>query len=130
MARLAGVDLPVEKRADVGLTYVYGIGPSNVKKILETAKVDPAKRVRDLSEEELGRLQKAIEGLTLEGDLRREITQNIRRMEDIGTYKGLRHRKGLPARGQRTRSNARTKRGKRKTVGATSKETKAAAPAK
>lgn len=122
MARIAGVDLPNEKRTDIGLTYIYGIGRTNVRKVLVEAKVDPAKRIRDLSEEEIGRLQKAVEVLSVEGDLRREVSQNIRRLEEIGTYRGLRHRKGLPVRGQRTRSNARTKRGKRKTVGALKKE--------
>lgn len=127
MARIAGVDLPAEKRTDIGLTYIYGIGRSNVKGVLEKAKVEGAKRVKDLSEDELNRLAKAIDGIMVEGDLRREVDQNIRRLEDIGTYRGLRHRKGLPVRGQRTRSNARTKRGKRKTVGTVRKEAAAVA---
>lgn len=122
MARIAGVDLPNEKRVDIALTYIYGIGRSNVVRVLETAKVEGSKRVKDLSEEELNKLQKAIEQFTTEGDLRREIEQNIRRLEDIGSYRGLRHRKGLPVRGQRTRSNSRTKKGKRKTVGTVRKE--------
>lgn len=122
MARIAGVDLPNEKRTDIGLTYIYGIGRTNVLKVLEEASVDPAKRIKDLTEEEVGKLQKAVEKFTVEGDLQREVSQNVRRLEEIGAYRGLRHRKGLPSRGQRTRSNARTKRGKRKTIGAISKE--------
>src|SRR5579884_1181118 len=124
MARIAGVDLPNEKRLDIGLTYIFGIGRSNVQGVLDEVKIDPGKRVKDLTDEEIGRIQKVIEKYTVEGDLRREIDQNIRRLEDIGTYRGLRHRRGLPARGQRTRSNARTKKGKRKTVGTVKKETK------
>lgn len=122
MARVAGVDLPDEKRTDIGLTAVYGIGRSNVKVLLEKAKVDGAKRIKDLTEEEVNKLSKALEGITVEGDLRREINQNIKRLEDIGAYRGLRHRKGLPVRGQNTRHNARTRKGKRKTVGTVRKE--------
>lgn len=122
MARIAGVDLPLEKRVDIGLTYIFGVGRSNVVKILEKASVDGAKRVKDLTEEEVNKLQKAIEGVVVEGDLQREVAQNIKRLEDIGAYRGLRHRKGLPVRGQRTRSNARTRKGKRKTVGTIRKE--------
>lgn len=122
MARIAGVDLPLEKRTDIGLTAVYGIGRQNVKVMLEKAKVDPAKRVKDLTEEEVSKLSKALEGIIVEGDLRREINTNIRRLEDIGAYRGLRHRKGLPVRGQNTRHNARTRKGKRKTVGTVRKE--------
>jgi small subunit ribosomal protein S13 len=122
MARIAGVDLPNEKRADIGLTVIYGIGRSNVKIMLEKAKVDGAKRIKDLTEEEVNRLSKALEGITVEGDLTREINQNIRRLEDIGAYRGLRHRRGLPARGQNTRHNARTRKGKKKTVGTVRKE--------
>lgn len=122
MARIAGVDLPNEKRVDIGLTYIYGVGRSNVYQILEKAHIDSAKRVKDLSEEEVSKLQKALEGLMVEGDLMRKIEQNIKRLEEIGSYRGLRHRKGLPVRGQRTRSNARTKKGKRKTVGTVRKE--------
>ncbi len=124
MARIAGVDLPNEKRVDISLTYIYGVGRANVKNILEETKIDGSIRVKDLTEEEVNKLAKSIEKLTVEGDLRREIDQNIRRLEDIGTYRGLRHRKGLPVRGQRTRSNARTRKGKRKTVGTVKKETK------
>jgi small subunit ribosomal protein S13 len=131
MARIAGVDLPSDKRADIGLTYLYGIGRSNVKALLEKAKVDGAKRIKDLTEEEVNRLSKSLEGIVVEGDLTREISQNIRRLEDIGAYRGLRHRKGLPARGQNTRHNARTRKGKRKTVGTVRKEVVAkTAPAK
>lgn len=122
MARIAGVDLPENKRVDIGLTYIYGIGRSNVVKIIEDAKVAPDKRIRDLTEEDINKLQKSIEQFKVEGDLRQEIEQNIKRLEEIGSYRGTRHRKGLPARGQRTRSNARTKRGKRKTVGTVRKE--------
>lgn len=125
MARIAGVDLPENKRVDIGLTYIYGIGRSNVVAAIKVANVDAGKRIKDLSEEEVGRLQKAIEKIKVEGDLRQEIEQNIHRLEDIGSYRGSRHRKGLPARGQRTRSNARTKRGKRKTIGAMKKEEQA-----
>ena len=122
MARIAGVDLPENKRVDIGLTYIYGIGRSNVAKVIDEAKVDSAKRIKDLSEEEVNRLQKAVEQFTLEGDLRREIAQNTKRLEEINSYRGLRHRRSLPSRGQRTRSNARTRRGKRKTVGTVRKE--------
>jgi small subunit ribosomal protein S13 len=131
MARIAGVDLPNDKRADIGLTYLYGVGRSNVKGLLEKAKIDGATRIKDLTEEEINKLSKALEGITVEGDLNREISQNIRRLEDIGAYRGLRHRKGLPARGQNTRHNARTKKGKKKTVGTVRKEVVAkTAPAK
>lgn len=122
MARIAGVDLPNDKRTDIGLTYIFGIGRSNVVKVLKVAGVDAAKRVKDLTEEEINKLQKAVEKVKVEGDLRREIQENIKRLEDIASYRGLRHRKGLPARGQRTRSNARTRKGKRKTVGTIRKE--------
>lgn len=122
MARIAGVDLPDEKRADIGLTYIFGIGRSNVYQVLDIAKVDAAKRIKDLTEDEMSKLQRAVEQFEVEGDLRREVSQNIRRLEEIGAYRGIRHRKGLPVRGQRTRSNARTKKGKRKTVGTVRKE--------
>ena len=117
MARIAGVDLPNEKRADIGLTYIFGIGRSNVVEVLKKANVDPTTRIKDLSEDEVGRITRAIEGIMVEGDLEREIGQNIRRLEEIGTYRGLRHRHGLPVRGQNTRHNARTRKGKKKTVG-------------
>ena len=122
MARIAGVDLPEQKRTDIGLTYIFGIGRSNVKSIITETGVDAAKRIKDLTEEEVGKLQKAVEKFRVEGDLSQEIEQNIKRLEEIGCYRGLRHRKGLPVRGQRTRSNARTGRGKRKTVGTVRKE--------
>lgn len=125
MARIAGVDLPENKRLDIGLTYIFGIGPSNVKQVLKVAAVDPAKRVKDLTEDEVGKIQKAVEKFKVEGDLHQEVSQNIKRLEDIGSYRGLRHRKNLPSRGQRTRSNARTKRGKRKTIGAMKREEQA-----
>lgn len=122
MARIAGIDLPEHKRVDIGLTYIFGVGRSNVKSIISETKVDGAKRVKDLTEEEVSKLQKAVEKFTVEGDLSQEIEQNIKRLEEIGCYRGLRHRKGLPVRGQRTRSNARSRRGKRKTVGTVRKE--------
>lgn len=122
MARIAGVDLPENKRVDIGLTYIFGIGRSNVVQVIKGVGVDGAKRVGDLTEEEINKLQKAVEQFKVEGDLKQEIEQNIKRLEETGSYRGLRHRKGLPARGQRTRSNARTKRGKRKTVGTIRKE--------
>lgn len=122
MPRIAGVDLPNEKRADIGLTSIYGIGRENVSQVLDDAKVDPSKRIKDLTEEELNKLQKSVEKFVVEGDLRREVEQNIKRLEDIGAYRGLRHRRGLPVRGQRTRANARTRKGKRKTVGTVRKE--------
>lgn len=122
MARIAGVDLPENKRVDIGLTYIFGIGRSNVAKVIKETAVDGAKRIKDLTEEEISKIQKAVDQFKVEGDLRQEIEQNIKRLEETGSYRGLRHRKGLPARGQRTRSNARTKRGKRKTVGTVRKE--------
>jgi len=122
MARIAGVDLPEQKRVDIGLTHIYGIGRSNVLTVLKNAKVDGAKRIKELTEEEVNKLQKAVEQFKVEGDLRQEVEQNIKRLEEIGSFRGSRHRKGLPARGQRTKSNARTKRGKRKTVGTIRKE--------
>lgn len=122
MARIAGVDLPDNKRIDVGLTRIYGIGRSNVVKVMSEAGVEAAKKVQDLTEEEMNRLQKAVEQFKVEGDLRQEVEQNIRRLEEVGSFRGLRHRRGLPARGQRTRSNARTRKGKRKTVGTVRKE--------
>jgi len=122
MARIAGVDLPENKKILFSLPYIFGVGSTLAQKIVQEAKVDPDKRVKDLSEVEVSRLQKAVEAYPVEGDLRRVVQQNVRRLEDIGTYRGLRHRKGLPVRGQRTRSNSRTKRGKRVTIGAMKKE--------
>ncbi len=117
MARIAGVDLPRDKRVVIGLTYIYGIGQKLSGDILEKAGIDPSKRVRDLSEVEAGRLREIIDReYRVEGDLRREVQMNIKRLMEIGCYRGLRHRQSLPAHGQRTRTNARTKRGPRKTV--------------
>ncbi|MSQ32962.1 MAG: 30S ribosomal protein S13 [Dehalococcoidia bacterium] len=117
MARIGGVDLPNNKRVDVGIRYIFGIGASNGRAILYQARVDPDKRVRDLTEDEVARMRGIIDReYRVEGDLRREIGQNIKRLIDIGCYRGVRHRRGLPSRGQRTRTNARTKKGVRKTV--------------
>ena len=117
MARIAGVDLPREKRVEIGLTYIYGIGRASSVKILEKANVNPDTRVRDLTDEEVGRIRDAIdETVTVEGDLRREIAMNIKRLQEIGCYRGIRHRKSLPVRGQKTKTNARTRKGPRKTV--------------
>jgi len=116
MARIAGVDLPRNKRVEIGLTYIYGIGRSISQEILARTGVDPDTRVKDLGEDEISRLREAIASYKVEGDLRREVSQNIKRLMEIGCYRGLRHRQNLPVRGQRTRTNARTKRGPRKTV--------------
>jgi small subunit ribosomal protein S13 len=117
MARIAGVDLPRDKRVEVSLTYIYGIGRSSSQKILTAAQVNPDTRVRDLAETEVARLREVIDrNYRVEGDLRREIAMNIKRLQEIGCYRGIRHRRGLPVRGQRTRTNARQKRGARKTV--------------
>jgi small subunit ribosomal protein S13 len=117
MARIAGVDLPRDKRVEVGLTYIYGVGRNSSKDILSKAGVDPNTRVKNLTESEVTSLREVIDREhVVEGDLRREIQTNVRRLMDIGCYRGLRHRRGLPVRGQRTRTNARTKRGARKTV--------------
>ena len=117
MARIAGVDLPREKRAEIGLTYIYGIGRTSANKILEAANVNPDTRVRDLTDEEVKRLSFVIdEQYTVEGDLRREIAMNIKRLQEIGCYRGIRHRKGLPVRGQKTKTNARTRKGPKRTV--------------
>lgn len=120
--RIAGVTIPDEKRVDIALTYLYGIGRGNVKDILKKADVPPNKRVKELLEEEQKRIQKVLEEYKIEGDLRVEIASNIKRLKEIGSYRGTRHAKNLPVRGQRTRSNARTKRGKRVTIGAIKKE--------
>ena len=118
MARINGVDLPREKRVEIGLTYIYGIGRTTASKVCEKAGVNPATRVRDLTEDEVTKLRDAIdESYTVEGDLRREVKQNIARLMEIGCYRGLRHRKGLPVRGQRTHTNARTRKGKKRQVG-------------
>lgn len=126
MARISGVDLPDKKRVDIALTYLYGIGRNNVVTLLKKTKIFSDKRVKDLTEEEVGAIQKAIDkDFKVEGDLRAEIAENIKRLKEIGCYRGLRHAKNLPVRGQRTRSNARTKRGKRQTVGALKKDVRA-----
>ncbi len=116
MARIAGVDLPREKRVEIGLTYIYGIGLSTSQKILKDAGVNPDTRVKDLTGEQEQAIRKAMEGITVEGDLRREVALNIKRLTEIGCYRGLRHRRGLPVRGQRTKTNARTRKGPRKLV--------------
>ena len=118
MARIAGVDLPREKRVEIGLTYIYGIGRPTALTILEKAGVDPDTRVKDLTEEEAGRIRKIIDNeYSVEGDLRREVSLNIKRLMEIGSYRGIRHRRGLPVRGQKTKTNARTRKGPKKTVG-------------
>ena len=117
MARISGVDLPREKRVEIGLTYVYGIGRVSANRILKDANVDPDTRVRDLTDEEVARINAVVsETQTEEGDLRREIAMNIKRLQEIGCYRGIRHRKGLPVRGQKTKTNARTRKGPKRTV--------------
>ena len=117
MARIAGVDLPREKRVEIGLTYIYGIGRVSSNRILEAANVNPDTRVRDLTDEEVKRISAVIdETQTVEGDLRREIALNIKRLQEIGCYRGIRHRKGLAVRGQKTKTNARTRKGPKRTV--------------
>jgi len=118
MARIAGVDLPREKRVEIGLTYIYGIGLPTSKKILKEAGVNPDTRVKDLSEDEVGAIRKIIDSeLVVEGDLRREVSLNIKRLMEIGCYRGIRHRRNLPVRGQNTKNNSRTRKGPKKTVG-------------
>ena len=117
MARIAGVDLPKEKRVEIGLTYIYGIGLTSSQKILAKAGINPDTRVKDLTDEEVNSIRKVIdESYTVEGDLRREIALNIKRLQEIGCYRGIRHRKGLPVRGQKTKTNARTRKGPKRTV--------------
>ena len=118
MARIAGVDLPREKRIEIGLTYIYGIGRVSATKILAEAGVNPDTRVRDITDDEVKKITEAIEtmGILVEGDLRREIALNIKRLQEIGCYRGIRHRKGLPVRGQKTKTNARTRKGPKRTV--------------
>ncbi len=117
MARIAGVDLPREKRVEIGLTYIYGIGRVSSNKILAQAGVDPSTRVRELTDDEVKKIAEVIdETMTVEGDLRREIALNIKRLQEIGCYRGIRHRKGLPVRGQKTKTNARTRKGPKRTV--------------
>ncbi len=118
MARIAGVDIPREKRVIVGLTYIYGIGPTSAEKVLAATRISPERRVRDLTEDEVNRLREVIDRrFKVEGDLRREVSLNVKRLMEIGSYRGLRHRRNLPARGQRTKTNARQRRGPKKTVG-------------
>ena len=122
MARITGVDLPREKRVEIGLTYIFGIGLTTSQTIVRETGINPATRVRDLTEEEVVRLREYIDrNLKVEGDLRREVSQNIKRLMEIGCYRGLRHRKGLPVRGQRTHTNARTRKGPRRQIGAKKK---------
>jgi small subunit ribosomal protein S13 len=117
LARIAGVDLPKAKRIDIALTYIYGIGHTTSKKILEEAGVDPALKVKDLTEDQVAGIREVIDkSFKVEGDLRKEVAMNIKRLMDLGTYRGLRHRKGLPVRGQRSHTNARTRKGPRKSV--------------
>ena len=127
MARIAGVDIPRDKRVEVALTYIFGIGPATSQKILTQTRVDPDTRVKNLTEEEVARLREYIDrsdAIKVEGDLRREVDMNIKRLIEIGSYRGMRHRRNLPVHGQRTRTNARTKRGAKKTVAGKKKATK------
>jgi small subunit ribosomal protein S13 len=125
VARIAGIDLPREKRIEIGLTYIYGIGLPTSQRLLARAGVDPNTRVKDLTEDQERKLRDAIdsEGVKVEGDLRREVSSHIKRLMDIGCYRGIRHRRGLPVRGQRTKTNARTRKGPKKTVGSKKKAT-------
>ncbi|OLC54619.1 MAG: 30S ribosomal protein S13 [Chloroflexi bacterium 13_1_40CM_4_68_4] len=124
MARIAGVDIPREKRVEISLRYIYGIGPTTARRVLGDANVPVEIRVRDLTEAQVARIREVIDrGYTVEGELRREIALNIKRLQEIGTYRGSRHRRGLPVRGQRTRTNARTRKGPRKTVAGKKKAT-------
>ncbi len=120
--RVAGVNIPEQKRVDRALAYIYGIGPSNVYDVLEKAGIEAHRRLKDLSEEEVIKIQKVLDTIKTEGDLRAEVISNVKRLKEIGAYRGIRHSRNLPSRGQRTRSNARTKRGKRVTIGAIKKE--------
>ncbi len=131
MPRILGVDLPKEKRIDVSLRYLYGVGKKRSADILQEAGIDPAKRARELSEEEVSRITSVIQkGYRIEGDLRREISQNIKRLMEIGSYRGMRHKKSLPVRGQRTRTNSRTRKGPRRNVGIIKAKAEPAASAK
>ncbi len=124
MARIAGVDIPRDKRVEISLRYIYGVGPTLARRVLKIANIDPNLRVKALTDEQVGRLREIVDKeAKVEGELRREIALNIKRLTEIGTYRGLRHRRGLPVRGQRTRTNARTRRGPRKTVGVKRKAT-------
>jgi len=122
MPRISGIDLPANKRTEIALTYLFGVGRRNVSRFLKLANVNPNKRAKDLTSDEIARIQKAIETIPIEGSLRSKIAENIKRLKQIGAYRGLRHMARLPVRGQNTRHNARTKRGKRMTVGALKKE--------
>jgi small subunit ribosomal protein S13 len=125
MARIAGVDLPRDKRVEIGLTYIFGVGRTRSRETLTAASVDPSTRIRDLSEDEVKRLRDYIDAsFKVEGDLRREVAQNIKRKVEIGSYQGIRHRRGLPVRGQRTHTNARTRKGPKRTVGGLKKKIK------
>jgi small subunit ribosomal protein S13 len=124
MARISGVDIPKQKRGVIALTYIFGIGRSRAQSILETAKVDENKKVSDWSDDETGRIREAVGSFKIEGELRSEVQLNIKRLMDIGCYRGIRHRSGLPLRGQRTKNNSRTRKGKRKTVANKKKATK------
>lgn len=118
MARIAGVDLPRDKRVDVALTYIYGIGQTSARKVVDKAGINPATRVKDLTEEEIGKITEIIDSeYKVEGDLRREVTMNIKRLIEVGSYRGMRHRRGMPTRGQRTKTNARGRKGTKRTVG-------------
>ncbi|MFB1100754.1 MULTISPECIES: 30S ribosomal protein S13 [Bacillaceae] len=116
MARIAGIDIPRDKRVVISLTYIYGIGKTTAQKVLKEAGVSEDTRVRDLTEDELSRIRQAIDSYTTEGDLRREVSLNIKRLIEIGSYRGLRHRRGLPVRGQKTKNNSRTRKGPRRTI--------------
>jgi small subunit ribosomal protein S13 len=124
MARIAGVNLPKEKRIEIGMTYIHGIGRSTAKKICDRSNIDFNKKVKDLSDAEVGRLLDAVKGYLVEGDLRRKVALDIKRLQEVGSYIGYRHKRNLPVRGQRTKTNARTKRGKRLTIAGKKKETK------
>ena len=125
MARIAGINIPLNKRAEIGLTYIYGVGRATSNEILRKTNIEPDRKVRDLTEDEVARLREAIDDLTVEGDLRRERSQNIKRLMAIGCYRGMRHRRGLPVRGQKTKTNARTRKGpKRMQVAGKKKATK------
>jgi len=122
MTRIIGIDLPENKRADIGLTYIYGLGRNNVLEVLKKAKIEPDKKIGKLSGEEVSRITKTLDAFLVEGDLRKKNSEDIKRLKTIGSYRGHRHAIGLPTRGQRTRSNARTRRGKKKTIGAMKKD--------
>jgi small subunit ribosomal protein S13 len=125
MARIAGINIPLNKRAEIGLTYIYGVGRPTANEILRKTNIEPDRKVRDLTEDEVARLREAIDDITVEGDLRRERSQNIKRLMEIGCYRGMRHRRGLPVRGQNTKTNARTRKGpKRMQVAGKKKATK------